>query len=67
MHKDKIVSLVNFMNRNKENPTKTNLLEYLQERICLYAGQEQTPAEQVKGMNRLLKDIRALDNKMFEG
>ena len=66
MDKDKLAQLINFMYKNKQNPNKTNLLEYLQERICLYSNQENTPAEQIKGMNRLLKDIRALDNKMFE-
>jgi hypothetical protein len=51
----------------RENKTQmhNNLIEYMQERICFYAGSNDTPAEQVKGMNRLLKDIIRLDEEMF--
>ena len=51
---------------NKQNKHKTNLIDYLQEQICKYAIQENTPAEQIKGMNKLLRDVITLDAKMFE-
>jgi len=51
---------------NKRNEHKINLIEYLQDRICKYAIQEITPAEQIKGMNRLLKDIIDLCDPNFE-
>ena len=51
---------------NKENKHQINLVQYLQERICLYASQENTHAEQIKGMNRLLKDIIELSPEKFE-
>lgn len=38
----------------------------MQERICKYSNEEKTPSEQVKGMNRLLRDIINLDDEMFE-
>ena len=50
---------------NKENKHKTNLIEYMQEQICKYSNQENTPAEQIKGMNRLLRDIMKLDDEVF--
>ena len=45
---------------------KINLIDYLQDRICKYSNQETTPAEQIKGMNRLLKDIINLSEEGFE-
>ena len=55
-----------FLRNNKENKHKINLVEYMQEQICKYSIQENTPAEQIKGMNRLLRDIINLDAVMFE-
>ena len=55
-----------FLRDNKENKHKINLVEYLQEQICKYAIQENVPAEQIKGMNKLLRDIINLDAVMFE-
>lgn len=55
-----------FLRDNKENKHKINLIEYMQEQICKYSIQENTPAEQIKGMNKLLRDIMTLDAKMFE-
>ena len=55
-----------FIRDNKENKHKINLVEFMQEQICKYSNQENTPAEQVKGMNRLLRDIIELPSKMFE-
>lgn len=52
-------------NENKENKHKINLIEYMQEQICKYSNQENTPAEQIKGMNRLLRDIMKLDDEVF--
>ena len=51
---------------NKENHHKINLVNYLQEQICKYASQESTHAEQIKGMNRLLRDIIELSPEKFE-
>lgn len=55
-----------FLRNNKENKHKINLVEYMQEQICKYSIQENTPAEQIKGMNRLLRDVINLDAVMFE-
>lgn len=55
-----------FLRDNKENQHKINLVEYMQEQICKYSIQENTPAEQIKGMNRLLRDVINLDAVMFE-
>lgn len=55
-----------FLRENKENKHKINLIEYMQEQICKYSIQENTPAEQIKGMNRLLRDVMNLDAVMFE-
>ena len=44
-------------NNRKYNLVESNLVDYLQGQICKYASQEGTPAEQIKGMNRLLRDI----------
>ena len=54
-----------FLRDNKENKHKINLIEYCQEQICKYSNQENTPAEQIKGMNRLLRDIIKLDDEVF--
>ena len=52
-------------NQTNRNQMHNNLIEFIQERICFYSNQEQTPAEQVKGMNRLFRDIINLDEDMF--
>ena len=51
---------------NKSNKHKINLIDYMQDRICKYATQESTPAEQIKGMNRLLRDLNNLPDEVFE-
>ena len=51
---------------NYRNQHKIDLIEFLQDRICKYANQDLTPAEQIKGMNRLLKDIIELRDREFE-
>ena len=51
---------------NKENKHKTILVDYMQEQICKYSNQDNTPAEQIKGMNRLLRDIINLPSEMLE-
>ena len=66
MKQDKLGILAVFLRANKQNPNKKLLLDYMQEQICKYANQEYTPAEQIKGMNRLLRDIARLDNEVFE-
>ena len=55
-----------FLRDNKENKHKINLVDYMQEQICKYSIQENIPAEQIKGMNRLLRDVINLDAVMFE-
>lgn len=57
--------LASFLRANKENKHKILLIEYIQERICTYANQENTHAEQIKGMNRLLRDLVKLDDEVF--
>ena len=54
-----------FIRDNKENKHKINLVEFMQEQICKYSNQENTPAEQVKGMNRLLRDVIKLPDEVF--
>ena len=51
---------------NKRNLHKINLIEYLQNQICKYSNQEATPSEQIKGMNRLLRDIILIDSEKWE-
>ena len=51
--------------RNNKNQDKNNLIAYLQERICKYSNEEATPAEQVKGMNRLLRDVINMPNEFY--
>ena len=52
----------------RQNSKKQNsLVEYLQERICFYANSNDTPAEQIKGMNRLLRDVIKLPDEMLGG
>lgn len=58
--------LKQWVRENKRNAHKINLIEYLQGQICKYSNQENTPAEQIKGMNRLLRDIIALAEEGFE-
>ena len=65
MNKDNKGILALFLRDNKENKHKINLIEYCQEQICKYSNQENTPAEQIKGMNRLLRDIMKLDDEVF--
>ena len=65
MNKDNKGILALFLRDNKENKHKINLIEYMQEQICKYSNQENTPAEQIKGMNRLLRDIIKLDDEVF--
>lgn len=55
-----------FLRDNKENKHKILLGEYCQELIGKYSNQENTPAEQIKGMNRLLRDIMKLPDEVFE-
>lgn len=54
-----------FLRDNKENKHKIKLVEYMQEQICKYSSQENTHAEQIKGMNRLLRDIIKLPSEVF--
>lgn len=54
-----------FIRDNRENKHKINLVEFMQEQICKYSNQENTPAEQVKGMNRLLRDVIKLPDEVF--
>ena len=65
MNKDNKGILALFLRDNKENKHKINLVTYLQEQICKYSNQENTPAEQINGMNRLLRDIMKLDDEVF--
>lgn len=66
MNKDKLGILAGFLRSNKENKHKINLITFMQEQICKYSNQEQTHAEQIKGMNRLLRDVYRLDEELFE-
>lgn len=65
MNKDNKGLLALFLRDNKENKHKINLIEYMQKQIGKYSNQENTPAEQIKGMNRLLRDIMKLDDEVF--
>lgn len=65
MNKDNKGILALFIRDNKENKHKINLVEFMQEQICKYSNQENTPAEQVKGMNRLLRDVIKLPDEVF--
>ena len=65
MNKNNKGLLALFLRDNKENKHKINLIKYMQEQICKYSNQENTPAEQIKGMNRLLRDIMKLDDEVF--
>lgn len=58
--------LKTWVRANKYNTHKINLIEYLQRQICKYSNQEATPSEQIKGMNRLLRDIILIDDERFE-
>lgn len=53
--------------RHNKSQTQNNLIEYMQERVCFYANSNDTPAEQIKGMNRLLRDVIKLPDDMFGG
>lgn len=55
-----------FLRKNKDNKHKVNLINYMQEQICKHSNQENTPAEQIKGMSRLLNDIIKLDARFFD-
>lgn len=65
MDKDKLGLLAGFLRQNKKNAHKVNLIEFMQTQICKYSNQENTPAEQIKGMNRLLRDVVKLDEELF--
>ena len=65
MLKETRKQLALWLHSNK-NQEKNNLIEYLQERICKYSNEEATPAEQVKGMNRLLRDVINMPNEFYE-
>lgn len=66
MREDDKKMLAVFFRANKENKHKINLINYIQEQICTYSNQESTHAEQIKGMNRLLRDIIKLDERVFD-
>ena len=66
MDKDKLGLLAGFLRQNKRNAHKINLIEFMQERIGKYSVEEKTPAEQIKGMSRLLRDVARLDVSVFE-
>ena len=66
MREDDKKMLAVFFRANRENKHKINLINYIQEQICTYSNQEQTHAEQIKGMNRLLRDIIKLDERLFD-
>ena len=55
-----------FFRKNRDNKHKINLIDYLQGQICTYSNQENTHAEQIKGMNRLLRDVIKLDERLFD-
>ena len=55
-----------FLRDNRDNKHKINLIDFMQEQICKYSIQENVPAEQIKGMNKLLRDVITLDSRMFE-
>ena len=57
--------LASFLRENMSNKHKILLIEYIQDKICTYSNQENTPAEQIKGMNRILRDLIKLDNEVF--
>ena len=52
--------------KHNKSETQNILIEYLQERICKYSNEEATPAEQVKGMNRLLRDVINMPSEFYE-
>ena len=58
--------LQQWLKDNYRSQHKINLVEYIQGQICKYSNQDLTPAEQIKGMNRLLKDIIQLRDTDFE-
>ena len=65
MNKDNKGLLALFLRDNKENKHKILLGEDCEEQICKYSNKEYTPAEKIKGMNRLLRDIMKLDDEVF--
>ena len=52
--------------KHNKSQEQNNLIEYMQERICFYANSNDTPAEQIKGMNRLLRDVINMPNEFYE-
>lgn len=58
--------LKQWLKDNYRSQHKINLVEFIQGQICKYSNQENTPAEQIKGMNRLLKDIIDLRDREYE-
>ena len=65
MNKDNKHILALFLRDNKENKHKILLGEYCQEQICKDSNQENTPAEQIKGMTRLWRDIIQWPDEVF--
>ena len=66
MDKDKLGLLAGFLRQNKRNIHKINLIEAMNEQIGKFSDEEKTPAEQIKGMNRLVRWVNRLDEKMLE-
>jgi hypothetical protein len=66
MDKDKLGLLAGFLRQNKRNIHKINLIEAMNEQIGKFSDEEKTPAEQIKGMNRLVRWVNRLDEKLFE-
>ena len=66
MDKDKLGLLAGFLRQNKRNIHKINLIEAMNEQIGKFSDEEKTPSEQIKGMNRLVRWVNRLDEKLFE-
>lgn len=66
MNKDKLGLLAGFLRQNKRNIHKINLIEAMNEQIGKFSDEEKTHAEQIKGMNRLVRWVNRLDEKLFE-
>ena len=64
---DKFKEIALLIRHQRQHPTQKVLLDFLQKRICRYSNEEKTPAEQIKGMNRLINDILNLEAEYFEG
>lgn len=66
MNKDKLGLLAGFLRQNKRNIHKINLIEAMNEQIGKFSDEEKTPAEQIKGMNRLVRWVNRLDERLFD-